>query len=150
MDNPSPLRVIHQPEHVQALRNALTHITDNPEQWNQGEFCGTACCLYGRILLQAGHTYTGWGSWQNDQRAALTDVVLTTELLIGLAASQLTAEQRLLMDGLEDEYEGPLWAASHTLSTLWEYASALTGGEIQVPESIRDFSHPAYRFIHNL
>lgn len=150
MDNPTPLRVIHRPEHVQALRNALKHITDHPEQWNQGEFCGTACCLYGRVLLQAGHVYTGWGSWQNDHRAAVTDVVVTAEQLIGLAASQLTPEQRHLLDGIEGEYEGPLWAAGHALSTLWEYASALTGGEIKVPEEIRDFTHPAYAFIHGL
>jgi hypothetical protein len=146
-----PIVVINQPEHQERLRAALQHITDNPETWNQGEFCGTPCCLYGHIVAQAGLTLGRTPSVvYSPDGTPVGDVWTAAERLIGLTTAQLDASQlRMLLAIQADDFDGEaLWGGDHTISELWEYASALTGGAIVAPEGIADFTHPVYEKIH--
>jgi hypothetical protein len=107
---------------VDKLRADLEWITAHPDEWDQGVWarktaCGTACCLAGTAVVRSGIGL----QWEGDQ-ADYTE----HGVLISTAAAQLY--------GLSDP-EG-LFAGENSLRRLWEIASELTRGVIQVPADL--------------
>jgi hypothetical protein len=143
--------VIDQPEHQERLRRALETITDSPHTWDQSEFCGTPCCLFGHLIIQTGlRTRPGSSVVFAADGAPVGDAWTVAENLVGLGVTQLSPDQRRMLEAIQaDDFEGEApWGADLTISELWEYAGLLTGGAIAVPEGIADFTHPVYAKIH--
>lgn len=138
---------------VKKLREALEYVTAHPEEWNQGVWakrtaCGTACCLAGRIVLQAGHEldyfpeerydydrgeFVRTGHWIAD------DIVPDKKYPEG-AAIEKVAERALnyspqkYIEMGEDYWDmADLFEGYNSLRDLWEIANKLTDGKIEVP-----------------
>lgn len=147
-------------EGVQRLQAALDHITLHPEEWDQSTWlrffdengesviswaryqaggCGTACCLAGRIVLDAGAEVTKYNDDYYYAPGAvpyLTDnhVLYRGELrVIPALATDLLTGERSAWGELDLLFDG-----DNTLSDLWEQAQALTGGRLTVPAEYQE------------
>jgi hypothetical protein len=62
---------------LEALNAAIAHIEKNPEEWRQDSWfyqgdggCGTAACLAGTVVLQAGWKPTAWSTAGDGSRSS--------------------------------------------------------------------------------
>lgn len=118
---------------VALLRKTLEHITAHPKEWDQGAWavrassgrrsCGTAYCLAGTALVLDGHRI----KWEAGQRES---AYLTDGRYIADAARELL--------GLDEHEAAELFSGDNSLRHLWECASHLTDGEIEIPADLSD------------
>jgi hypothetical protein len=121
---------------VPLLRKTLEWATNHPDEheqsvWAQRTWCGTAYCLAGRAVVEAGHDISwaeadldifGGGQHTTDGR----DIELVAVEELGLPVDPNRAPD-------DPNYLSPLFDEDNTLADLWRIASELTGGEIEVP-----------------
>ena len=111
---------------IQLLRKVLEHVTDHPEEWNQGVWavrndCGTAACIAGHTVLMTGHQVE-WVSMSGATEKAIA--VSQGPTINRVAAHEL---------GLTGYQADVLFNASNTLADLWWLAGQITDGEIATP-----------------
>lgn len=115
---------------VALLREALAHITDHPERWDQAVWlqrwpCGTAGCLAGHVVLLSPYADPFWegvtpnydSAWRATLRGEVLDVDLVAQELLGI-------------DRWDRER---LFDPDNSLPWLWELAWEITDGEIEIP-----------------
>lgn len=121
---------------VARLRKAMEHITAHPEEHFQEYWvledarkftghCGSAMCLAGHIVDQAGYGFkfddAGYVSCRHPSNPDVTMYVSeTSNMLLGLN------EQ-------DDIWGHNMYQGTNTLKDLWQLANYYTGGEIEVP-----------------
>lgn len=123
---------------VPLLRKTLEHITEHPEEWEQGAWamrnsCGTACCLAGTAVVLAGHKL----QWEDCERGDYLDFANCVEtddpmLRDTDAVSIPVVAQREL--NLPDFASTRLFSANNSLADLWALAEDVTGGAIVMSE----------------
>ena len=147
----------------QRLKNALLEDTNNSDHWDQGVWvvlagrvsevmasverhewpCGTAACLAGTVVLQAGLVMPG------DRDHVLGDYFL----IIDEAGQQLLLDfpwcQRnwtdpeldfgglaALLAGLNITQAARIFDADNSLRTLWDLAAEFTHGRVTLPDEL--------------
>lgn len=100
---------------VPLLQQVLDHITDNPETWDQTDWCGTSCCVAGHVALAQG--------WQR------TNVHSSRVRRDGEERSVSQVAREAL--GLTPDDAERLFDGGNSLRELWAHADQLTGGAIQ-------------------
>lgn len=124
---------ITDPEKIDLLRRALVHITEHPDEWDQGMWlpegvgpkCGTACCIAGHIALM-----TGWSPIPIDPDSAWFRTLVVERDGAEGDVDEVAAEAI----GVSDPDVDQLFRPSNTLDELWRIAAELTGGAITRPE----------------
>lgn len=136
---------------VKKLREALEYVTAHPEEWDQGVWakrtpCGTACCLAGRVVLQAGHELDYYQEQEYNPRTNryekidhwVADYIKADKKYPNGEAIDRVAQDVLNYE-IDDYWDTPrehladLFEAGNSLRRLWELASELTDGKIEVP-----------------
>lgn len=147
---------------VEAFQNALDHITQRPETWNQGRWlsllrgevespapeCGTAGCLAGTVALLNGarpHTYRD----ADGSTVVDWDAVMTVDSAYGDEGVPVStfAEEILGLNGVR--YTANLFGAINTLHQLWSISQVLCGGALRIPDydviqAAQEVSHHLY------
>jgi hypothetical protein len=104
---------------VPLLQQVLDHITDQPARWDQGVWCGTACCLAGHAAQLSGwEPVPGVDDPLVRKGKRVAPVPTVARNLLGLSGR----EGDLLFDG------------SNKLRDLWNLAAAFTEGQIQLSD----------------
>lgn len=108
---------------VPLLRKVMEHITEHPEEHDQQQWCGTACCIAGHAALMTG--------WQMQTfSCGSTSSYLTRDGLRDHAESIAMEELGL---GRAEAYE--LFSGHNTLDDIWSIVDELTDGEIMRPDA---------------
>ena len=114
---------------TQLLRKVLEHVTDHPEEWNQGVWavrndCGTAACIAGHTVLMAGHQV----EWMEMSSA--------TEKAVDVSGGPTIRQVAAHELGLTRYQEVALFDGGNTLADLWWLAGEMTDGEIAEPVGV--------------
>jgi len=124
-------------EQVARLRKALEHVTAHPDEWDQRVWwrssvesgCGTAGCLAGTVVHQAGYEIpTTFETEVDGERLRGADYAFSPT---GRREEISEAAQRLL--GLSNAQCMRLFNPLNSLARLWYIASVYSGGRIEVP-----------------
>lgn len=92
------------------------------EALRQGTACGTACCIAGKVALEAGwHTVVSGGLGGTLSRE-------------GEMSDAYSVGMELL--GLDEEQAMALFSGSNTIWSLYAIAGAITNGEIALPPEL--------------
>lgn len=118
---------------IPPLRKALEHVTEHPEEHNQGTWasrtgCGTTGCLAYWIATFAGHKV----AWMRPLIGVELACFTTQDKPIGQVAAREA--------GLSPAQAKQLFNGNNTIDDLWNLASEYTDGEIARPH---DSSSPA-------
>lgn len=135
---------------VDALRDVLRFVTDNPDRWDQSYWltlthdvltgtatpgadwtCGTTACVAGWVALRAG--------WEPDViRYPDGDYRFNPEVVRDPATEQRIAVSEAARVRLRISRTAAdlLFHCDNSLRDLWEYAHAFTGGAIEVPADV--------------
>lgn len=127
---------------VPLMRKVLEHITEHPEEHDQGVWaektpCGTTYCMAGHTVLMAGHeiAWSGGPTDVSNEDGAdhVTKSVVTPDGLTNyipyVAAREL---------GLDRDQASMLFYDSSSIEDLWESANFYTDGEIEIPEQFKE------------
>lgn len=117
---------------VPLLRKTLEHITAHPEEWDQSNWaresetspCGTAYCVAGQTVHSLGHQLV-WNPGTNNASFCRVDGKLRTIQSAAAHALGITYDDAIR-----------LFNALNDLNSLWEVASVLTNGEIEIPADL--------------
>jgi hypothetical protein len=112
---------------VPLLRRALDEITEKPETWDQGVWCGSACCLAGHVVA-----LDGWEFIETNQLPGQFSRVTKD----GITKTVPTAAADVLR--IHDDQAEELFDGVNDLDDLWTLAARFTGGAVQLPAELRD------------
>lgn len=140
---------------VARLQRALDHITDHPEEWDQGAWlkwinadglttdswdevssggCGTACCLAGRIVLNEpgvefvrAAPYREYSYADGDRVRYQDRVWVVSELAISLLTDDT------VYGSSRSNFQN-LFSGVNTLEDLWQISQEMTGRRLIVPK----------------
>lgn len=104
-------------EHEKELRG-------EDSEWNQGNWCGTACCIAGHTVLDTGWTFETFGDGEYTSFAVKGSEVKNVEAI---------AREAL---GLTEDQCSELFSGSNDIEDLWTIAAGISDGEIEIPASI--------------
>lgn len=117
---------------TELLRKELQYITDHPEAWVQETWldpdpnsgCGSVGCLAGNAAVHAGRAILKRdedGEWYEPDHPSGCFLELGAELF-----------------GINEDEAEWLFEGDNSLQELWEIASDITNGEIEVPVELRE------------
>jgi hypothetical protein len=121
---------------VALLRKELEYVTSHRDQWDQRHWirrtwCGTTGCLAGNIVLNAGYQPVP------DRTSKVVSPDHSAHRSVADVASELL--------GIDYRQAEQLFHTSNDIMDLWEAASSMTNGEIEVPPSvIEEFKNDRY------
>lgn len=118
---------------VPLLRKVLEHITEHPDEHDQGVWavttpCGTVACLAGHAVAMSGGEFV----WQYPVPAEVRQFGATQSASFVAETGRPVSHVAQQLLGLSDEEAGDLFHAEN-LDELWLLVDEITDGEIQRP-----------------
>lgn len=128
LDAAAPVHTINTP----LLRKTLEHITEHPDEWNQGFWavnmpCGTQYCLAGHAVLLSGQD-VDWDTTRDVRGHQMPERATNGRSIQSAARVAL---------GLSEAQAFMLFHDYNSLQYLWRSASEFTDGEIETPEEFK-------------